>query len=181
MVLAILQESDAIDMPVPSSFNDITTDHDVRDFVGWVWYQRIVQLPKLPQPRASVLLHFGSAEYYTQAVSVSFLQVIPFQCCFPIFSFLFFLATSSDIDLLWKGDCLRLHGWTRALSSTFPHFWQISCMTTIPSQIHTVHKLSPNPSLAGFTSSAHSVPRFYTEEKPLNYRDEPGAELHWWI
>ncbi|BES95637.1 beta-glucuronidase [Nesidiocoris tenuis] len=60
-------ESDAIDMPVPSSFNDITTDHDVRDFVGWVWYQRIVQLPKLPQPRASVLLHFGSAEYYTQA------------------------------------------------------------------------------------------------------------------
>lgn len=26
-------------MPVPSSFNDITTEKTMRDYVGWVWYQ----------------------------------------------------------------------------------------------------------------------------------------------
>ena len=31
---------DVIDMPVPSSYNDITTDQELRDHVGWVWYER---------------------------------------------------------------------------------------------------------------------------------------------
>ena len=28
------------DMPVPSSYNDISTESNLRDFVGWVWYYR---------------------------------------------------------------------------------------------------------------------------------------------
>ncbi|VDP23480.1 unnamed protein product, partial [Onchocerca flexuosa] len=27
-------------MPVPSAYNDLTTDREVREHVGWVWYQR---------------------------------------------------------------------------------------------------------------------------------------------
>ena len=26
-----------IDMPVPASYNDITQDREIRDFVGWAW------------------------------------------------------------------------------------------------------------------------------------------------
>uniref|UniRef100_A0A8C2Z1L2 Beta-glucuronidase n=1 Tax=Cyclopterus lumpus TaxID=8103 RepID=A0A8C2Z1L2_CYCLU len=29
-----------IDMPVPASYNDITQDPTLRDFIGWVWYER---------------------------------------------------------------------------------------------------------------------------------------------
>ena len=34
------------DMPVPASFNDITTDVELRDFTGWAWYDREFFLPK---------------------------------------------------------------------------------------------------------------------------------------
>ena len=34
-----------MDMPVPSSFNDIGTDSLVRDFVGWAWYYRTFYVP----------------------------------------------------------------------------------------------------------------------------------------
>ena len=35
-----LRESSSrvIDMPVPASYNDITQDRELRDFVGWAWY-----------------------------------------------------------------------------------------------------------------------------------------------
>ena len=36
---------DSMDMPVPSSFNDITTDSLIRDFVGWAWYYRTFFVP----------------------------------------------------------------------------------------------------------------------------------------
>ncbi|KAH9397450.1 hypothetical protein TYRP_003767 [Tyrophagus putrescentiae] len=51
-------------MPVPSSFNDITTRREVRDFNGWVWYGRSFFVPKpwLNGNRA-VLLRFGSVNY----------------------------------------------------------------------------------------------------------------------
>jgi beta-glucuronidase len=42
-----LEESvDTIDMPVPSSYNDITEDETLRDHVGTVWYERKFFVPK---------------------------------------------------------------------------------------------------------------------------------------
>lgn len=32
--------------PVPASYNDIFTDTDIREHVGWVWYQRTVRIPR---------------------------------------------------------------------------------------------------------------------------------------
>ncbi|XP_029650975.1 beta-glucuronidase isoform X1 [Octopus sinensis] len=34
------QNGDVITMPVPASYNDITQERRLRDFVGWVWYDR---------------------------------------------------------------------------------------------------------------------------------------------
>lgn len=34
-----------LDMPVPSSYNDITTSSQIRDFVGWAWYFRTFFVP----------------------------------------------------------------------------------------------------------------------------------------
>ncbi len=34
------------DVPVPASYNDLFTDSKIRDHVGWVWYQRIVRVPR---------------------------------------------------------------------------------------------------------------------------------------
>ncbi|MBD3942108.1 beta-glucuronidase [Microbacterium sp. NEAU-LLC] len=36
----------ALQAPVPASYNDIFTDPSIRDHVGWVWYQRIVRVPR---------------------------------------------------------------------------------------------------------------------------------------
>lgn len=38
--------STSLEVPVPSSYNDIFTDASIRDHVGWVWYQREVFVPK---------------------------------------------------------------------------------------------------------------------------------------
>jgi beta-glucuronidase len=54
-------------MPVPSSYNDITTDKTLRDFVGWVWYEREFYVPKAWQ-NERVMLRFGSAHYYAMVV-----------------------------------------------------------------------------------------------------------------
>ena len=35
-----------VDMPVPSSFNDISTSAKFRDFVGWAWYFRTFFVPQ---------------------------------------------------------------------------------------------------------------------------------------
>jgi len=32
--------------PVPASYNDLFTDPEIRDHVGWVWYQRTVRVPR---------------------------------------------------------------------------------------------------------------------------------------
>ena len=53
---------EAIDMPVPSSFNDITPDKAVRDHVGEVWYERHLFIPERLQGRR-ICLRFGSAEH----------------------------------------------------------------------------------------------------------------------
>ncbi|KAK7087445.1 beta-glucuronidase-like [Littorina saxatilis] len=53
---------DVMVMPVPSSFNDITNDKLLRDFVGWVWYDRQFYVSQSWQNQR-VVLRFGSANY----------------------------------------------------------------------------------------------------------------------
>ncbi|KFO33082.1 Beta-glucuronidase [Fukomys damarensis] len=55
-----------LDMPVPSSFNDVGQDGQLRSFVGWVWYEREVILPDrwTQDLRTRVVLRIGSAHYY---------------------------------------------------------------------------------------------------------------------
>ncbi|XP_073697113.1 beta-glucuronidase-like [Garra rufa] len=56
-----------IDMPVPSSYNDITQDAKIRDFIGWVWYEKDVWVPaRWIQDRGTqIVLRVGSAHYYS--------------------------------------------------------------------------------------------------------------------
>jgi beta-glucuronidase len=42
-------------MPVPASFNDITVDANLRDFVGWAWYHRDFFVPNTWQDKVYVL------------------------------------------------------------------------------------------------------------------------------
>ena len=58
-------------MPVPSSFNDITQNVTLRDFIGWVWYDREFWVPKAwKDGNTRIMLRFESAHYNTIAVSV---------------------------------------------------------------------------------------------------------------
>jgi beta-glucuronidase len=50
------------DMAVPASFNDIAADAEVRDYVGDIWYQRTVTVPK-NWAGERVILHFESATH----------------------------------------------------------------------------------------------------------------------
>ena len=51
--------TDCIEMPVPSSYNDITTDKELRDHVGWVWYERDFYIPT-DWLQKRMMLRFGS-------------------------------------------------------------------------------------------------------------------------
>ncbi|XP_068220968.1 beta-glucuronidase [Palaemon carinicauda] len=56
-----------IAMPVPSSYNDITQDSDIRDHVGWAWYDRkFYASPNWKAENLRVFLRFGSAHYTTK-------------------------------------------------------------------------------------------------------------------
>lgn len=61
-----------MDMPVPASYNDITQDAALRDFVGWVWYDREVQVPSrwIADEGTRLVLRVGSAHYYSVVVSM---------------------------------------------------------------------------------------------------------------
>ncbi|KAL3971367.1 glutaminyl-peptide cyclotransferase [Sarotherodon galilaeus] len=56
-----------IEMPVPASYNDITQDPTLRDFIGWVWYEREVFVPArwISDEGTRVVLRVGSAHYYS--------------------------------------------------------------------------------------------------------------------
>ena len=54
--------SDARDMAVPASFNDLAADAAVRDYFGDIWYQRTVRVPK-GWAGERVVLHFESATH----------------------------------------------------------------------------------------------------------------------
>lgn len=63
------QSGDVIQMPVPSSFNDVTEERWLRDFVGWVWYEREVYVPWVwSDPQIRVVLRFESVHYYCKVV-----------------------------------------------------------------------------------------------------------------
>ncbi|XP_073521046.1 beta-glucuronidase isoform X1 [Phyllobates terribilis] len=57
-----------LDMPVPASYNDITQDIGLRNFIGWVWYDKEVWVPRrwledLASNR--IVLRVGSAHYFS--------------------------------------------------------------------------------------------------------------------
>uniref|UniRef100_A0A1B0A7B7 Beta-glucuronidase n=1 Tax=Glossina pallidipes TaxID=7398 RepID=A0A1B0A7B7_GLOPL len=52
-----------IPMPVPASYNDITTEHAIRDHVGTVWYDRKFFVPMSWSKNQRVWLRFGSVHY----------------------------------------------------------------------------------------------------------------------
>lgn len=60
-------------MPVPSSFNDVGQDWQLRGFVGWVWYEREASLPQrwTQDLGTRVVLRIGSAHYYAIVVSAT--------------------------------------------------------------------------------------------------------------
>ena len=57
---------DSMEMPVPASYNDITTDRTIRDHVGWVWYERIFYIPSDWLDKRLVL-RFGSVTHHAVA------------------------------------------------------------------------------------------------------------------
>lgn len=54
---------DYIEMPVPASYNDITTDKTLRDHVGWVWYEREFSIP-YDWMEKRMVLRFGSVTHH---------------------------------------------------------------------------------------------------------------------
>uniref|UniRef100_A0A8C1NUR5 Beta-glucuronidase n=1 Tax=Cyprinus carpio TaxID=7962 RepID=A0A8C1NUR5_CYPCA len=68
----LAQTGPVIDMPVPSSYNDITQDAKIRDFIGWVWYEKDVWVPaRWIQDRGTrIVLRVGSAHYHSVLVSL---------------------------------------------------------------------------------------------------------------
>lgn len=69
--LSPLQTGPVIDMPVPASYNDITQDSRLRDFIGWVWYEREAVVPArwIADHATRVVLRVGSAHYHSIVVS----------------------------------------------------------------------------------------------------------------
>ena len=62
------QTGPVIPMPVPSSFNDITTDRKLQHFVGWAWYDREFYAAS-DWENKRVVLRIDSAHYNTIVVS----------------------------------------------------------------------------------------------------------------
>lgn len=63
-----------IHMPVPSSYNDITTNSSLRDHVGGVWYDRKFYVP-LSWADKSVWIRFSSVHY--RAIVVRIINTFP--------------------------------------------------------------------------------------------------------
>ncbi|CAD5232603.1 unnamed protein product [Bursaphelenchus xylophilus] len=54
--------SNATRMPVPAAFNDLLTDRDARNHVGWVWYQTIYYR-RASDASKRLILRFGAVNY----------------------------------------------------------------------------------------------------------------------
>jgi len=57
-----VQTGTVMSMPVPSSFNDITTDKSLQNFVGWVWYDRAFYVAS-EWKNKRIVLRIDSAHY----------------------------------------------------------------------------------------------------------------------
>jgi hypothetical protein len=56
-------------MPVPASYNDITQSKQLRDFVGWVWYETEFYVPtewqyKLPLKNPLFLIQISLKNHW---------------------------------------------------------------------------------------------------------------------
>lgn len=74
--LFLLQQTgDVIPMPVPSSFNDITQNTSLRDYLGWVWYDTEFFVPERWRNSSFLRtsLYFGSAHYNAMVVRHNFI------------------------------------------------------------------------------------------------------------
>ena len=71
-------------MPVPASYNDITQDPKLRDFIGWVWYDREVVVPSrwVADKNIRVVLRVGSAHYSSVVVGITLGPRINFKTSF---------------------------------------------------------------------------------------------------
>lgn len=54
--------ADTVEMPVPASYNDITTDNELRRHIGLVWYERDLFIPAGWSGRR-IILRFGSVTH----------------------------------------------------------------------------------------------------------------------
>lgn len=71
-------------MPVPSSYNDITTSEELRDYVGFIWYQRSFFVPASWSDKR-VFIRFGSINYSAQIVSTQTIEFITLKQLFCTF------------------------------------------------------------------------------------------------
>lgn len=56
-------------MPVPSSYNDISAEINLRDHIGTVWYERKFFIPHSWNMDQRIWLRFGSVHYAAIVVS----------------------------------------------------------------------------------------------------------------
>jgi len=64
-------------MPVPSSYNDVSTNSTIRDYVGWSWYQyEFYVSKKWNDDQLNVFLRFGSVHFISIVVSIYKLYLI---------------------------------------------------------------------------------------------------------
>lgn len=66
-VTPLCQSVKVMDMPVPSSYNDVTQEASIRDHIGWAWYQRTFIIPKSWKSQL-VTIRFGSVNYHAVVV-----------------------------------------------------------------------------------------------------------------
>ena len=63
-------------MPVPSSYNDITQKREIRDYLGWAWYDRQFFVPQVWKTEdLKMILRFGSV-HYNAVVFVNGINVV---------------------------------------------------------------------------------------------------------
>lgn len=57
--------TETIPMAVPASYNDIGVSQEIRDHVGWVWYEKEFSVP-ISLQRERLVLRFGSATHFAK-------------------------------------------------------------------------------------------------------------------
>lgn len=57
--------TNTMNMAVPASYNDLGVQSDIRDHVGWVWYEREVAIPAVLKSER-IVLRFGSATHHAK-------------------------------------------------------------------------------------------------------------------